>query len=363
MDINNKQELIAELENFHKAVTRVNELENYRNNVMPDESRTEIKNKKKEFGTLERIPTIFDIEIAFFEFDVDKLNEKRRKLEKFQKIFRIVLIVTGVSLILYNLFNIYSVSSIMVIGFMASVFMGLKYFQDKKNLKNDEDKYNNLTQKYNDSVNNFNHALQNYEEEKLSGIKAAQEYGKTYRKYYAEAEKIFNSYLEKIEDITREEFELNKQIQSFDLIDESYQHLTTRIIANLKSSRADTLREALNIAIDEERQEQYEAQRRYEEEQRAIREQLRLEAEQEEIRRHNMEIERQAAVQAKAAEDAARVAADTARRQATAERQAMGDSMRAQSAANARCNRCANYNACGNSRGIVNCGAFRPKTY
>lgn len=353
MDINNKKDLIAELENFHKSVTRVNQLENYRKNIMPEESRTEIKNKKKEFGTLERIPTIFDIEIEFFDFDVDKLNEKKEKFNNLNKYLRIVASVTVVCLVLFFLFKSDLFNFIASAGIIASILMALKRSQDKKQLKLEEDKYANLTQKYNDSINKFNHALQNYEKEKATGIKAAVEYGKTYRKYYAEAEKIFNSYLEKIEDITREEFELNKQIQSFDLIDESYQHLTTRIIANLKSSRADTLREALNIAIDEERQEQYEAQRRYEEEQRAIREQMRFEAEQEEMRRHNMELERHAATQAKAAENAANIAAEAARNQKAEDRHAKYQ-------AGIRCRSCVNFMTCGHMQ-IVNCGAFRQK--
>lgn len=359
MDINNKKDLIAELENFHKSLTRVNQLENYRKNIMPEESRTEIKNKKKEFGTLERIPTIFDIEIEFFDFDVDKLNEKKEKFNNLNKYLRIVASVTAVFFALFFLFKADLFNFIASAGIIASILMALKRSQDKKLLKLEEDKYANLTQKYNDSINKFNQALQNYEKDKATGIKAAEEYGKTYREYYAEAEKIFNSYLEKIEDITREEFELNKQIHSFDLIDERYQHLTTRIIANLKSSRADTLKEALNLAIDEERQEQYEAQRRYEEEQRALREQMRLEAEQAEIRRHNLEMEIQAAAQARASEKAAEVARKQAEEARYEAKRAHEKQVSAENNQLKICGRCAHYGRC--LGGIVGCGSFTPK--
>ncbi len=52
---------------------------------------------------------------------------------------------------------------------------------------------------------------------------------------------------------------------------------------------------------------------------------------------------------------------DLAKRREERDRQeAQREQMRAQSAANMRCARCANYNACGKSSGIINCGAFTP---
>ncbi len=366
MDINNKQEIITELEKFYQAKTRVENLEDYRQNVMPDESREEIKRKKKEFGTLENIPSIYDIEIEFYDYDVAKLNENREKIKKLEKNFFIILGVTGVCLLLFFMTNIDILNYISVLGIFASIFMGLRRSQDKKSLKSEEEKYSNLLQKYNDSINKFNTALQSYEKDKAAGIEAAKEYGKKYREYYSEAEKIMEKYIGKIEEITREEFDLMSYMSTFDLVDESYHHLIPRIVANLRSSRADTLKEALNLAIDEERQEQYEAQRRYEEEQRALREQMRLEAEQAEIRRHNLEMEIQAAAQARAAQDAARAsekAAEVARKQAEEARyEAKRAHEKQVSAENNQlkiCGRCAHYGRC--RGGVVGCGSFTPK--
>ena len=366
MDINNKQELIAELEKFHKAKTRVEELENYTENIMPQENREAIKKKKSEYGSLGKIPTIFDVTINFFEFDVDKLNQAKKTFKEFEKIFYIALGVTGVLMLIYFTSHVNIFNTLSVLGIFASIFLGKKHFNNKKTVKKLETEYDNLIKKYNESVTRFNNALQVYEKEKQAGIEAAREYGKKYREYYAEAEKILESYLNKIEDIIREQFDLCNYMQTFDLVDESYYHLIPRIVANLRSSRADTLKEALNIAIDEERQEQYEAQRRYEEEQRALREQMRLEAEQAEIRRHNLEMEIQAAAQARAAQDAARAsekAAEVARKQAEEARyEAKRAHEKQVSAENNQlkiCGRCAHYGRCGG--GVVGCGSFTPK--
>ncbi len=366
MDINNKQEIITELEKFYQAKTRVENLEDYRQNVMPDESREEIKRKKKEFGTLENIPSIYDIVIEFYDYDVAKLNENREKFKKLEKNFFIILGVTGVCMLIFFITLVDIFNFVSVLGIFASIFMGLRRSQDKKSLKSEEEKYSNLLQKYNDSINKFNTALQSYEKDKAAGIEAAKEYGKKYREYYSEAEKIMEKYIGKIEEITREEFDLMSYMSTFDLVDESYHHLIPRIVANLRSSRADTLKEALNLAIDEERQEQYEAQRRYEEEQRALREQMRLEAEQAEIRRHNLEMEIQAAAQARAAQDAARAsekAAEVARKQAEEARyEAKRAHEKQVSAENNQlkiCGRCAHYGRC--RGGVVGCGSFTPK--
>ena len=380
MDMNNKQEIITELEKFHQAKTRVENLEDYRQNVMPDESREEIKRKKKEFGTLENIPSIYDIEIEFYDYDVAKLNEKREKFTRrlvsqvrIEKNFFIILGVTGVCLLIFFTTHVEIFNYISVLGIFASIFMGLRRSQDKKSLKSEEEKYSNLLQKYNDSINKFNTALQSYEKDKAAGIEAAKEYGKKYREYYSEAEKIMEKYVGKIEEITREEFELMSYMSTFDLVDESYHHLIPRIVANLRSSRADTLKEALNLAIDEERQEQYEAQRRYEEEQRALREQMRIEAEQAEIRRHNLELEVQAAAQARAAQDAARAAeraTEIAKRQAKMQEEEAREARRSAREARDRqdameyrqkrtCANCALYGKC--AGGIVGCGSFVPK--
>ena len=70
---------------------------------------------------------------------------------------------------------------------------------------------------------------------------------------------------------------------------------------------------------------------------------------------------RQAREAAERAAEIEKIDRDLAKRREERDRQeAQREQMRAQSAANMRCNRCANHDACGNSRGIINCGAFTP---
>ncbi len=85
----------------------------------------------------------------------------------------------------------------------------------------------------------------------------------------------------------------------------------------------------------------------------------------EEIRLERIEREAyEATIAAERAAEIEKIDRDLAKRREERDRQeAQREQMRAQSAANMRCARCANHDACGNSRGVINCGAFTPKRY
>lgn len=168
---------------------------------------------------------------------------------------------------------------------------------------------------------------------------------------------------EQLEEAQRIQDELDKKT----VVSSDYFHLAHNISRALKTGRADTLKEALNLAIEEERKENEEAERRAE----AQRQEKIMERRADEERRHNAAMQHAAEEQARATrehnaamEREAKRANDLAKEQQkkqeeAAKRQAEKDS----SAAYALCAKCANSTRCAwNVKGKnPNCAAYRPR--
>ena len=138
----------------------------------------------------------------------------------------------------------------------------------------------------------------------------------------------------------------------------------------LKTGRADTLKEAINLALEEDRKDREEAERRAEaRQQEAILErqardnrmhneamQRAAEEEARATRAHNAAMEKEARAQAQAAAAQAR---EAARQTEIAQKQARD----AQRAASARCAGCANNLKCSykTKQNAGSCGAYRPR--
>ncbi|MBQ7761544.1 MAG: hypothetical protein IJ400_05765 [Clostridia bacterium] len=170
-----------------------------------------------------------------------------------------------------------------------------------------------------------------------------------YSEYHRKKQEAQLEYVRKNNELVEHKKEVQEELASVGVLTPSYYYLALHVADNLKSGRADTLKEALNLAIDDERKEN-EAEARRNEAQRQE-EILRRQAEEE--RRHNREMERAAREQ----NDELRRQGDELKRQA--------DQMRQQS--NKRydtsmCSRCYNYGrGCNGSfvRQTGTCGSFR----
>lgn len=201
-------------------------------------------------------------------------------------------------------------------------------------------------------------------------------------KHQAMMDEITQKYLKKLDVIHSEFNEIFDQLAEVTLIHIDHFEHAWRISSMLKTGRADSLTEAINLAIDEDRKEKEEATRQEE----ARRQEAILEQQAYDNRMHNEAMQRTAERQARATEAQARAAEAQARateaqaREAAkqtqmAEQKARNDAMNAKreererrqaehnakTAAMQRCYKCANYQSCGASRGNPNCGSFRAK--
>lgn len=198
----------------------------------------------------------------------------------------------------------------------------------------------------------------------------SQKYSDEFKRYEAGLEDIKEKYLNKLDQIHNELSEVAEQLDNVTLIHSNLFNNAWRISSMLRTGRADSLKEAINLALDEERKDMEEAARRAEaRQQEAILEQqardnrmhnaaMERAAEEEAraTRAHNAAMERAAQAQAQAAQAQAR---ESARQSEIAQRQARD----AQRAASARCAGCVNNLKCSYKakQNAGSCGAYRPR--
>lgn len=199
----------------------------------------------------------------------------------------------------------------------------------------------------------------------------------------AELEEIKQNVHKKLEEYQKEIDALQNELEGVDLIPDDLFYIAGSISSLLKQKRADSLKEAINLALDEERKDEEERARREEAEwQQYILEQQaydnrrhneamarQAEADARAMREHNAAMERAAKAQADAARvqaDAARAQADAAQAQAReAQRQTQMAQKQASDAwrnAHQRCIRCVKYGSCGvRGDAIIGCTGFTPR--
>ena len=198
----------------------------------------------------------------------------------------------------------------------------------------------------------------------------SQKYADELKHYEAGLEAIKEKHLQKLEQVRDELLKVAQLLDNATLIHSDLYSNAWRISAMLKTGRADSLKEAINLALDEERKDMEEAARRAEaRQQEAILEQqardnrihnaaMQRAAEEEAraTRAHNAAMERAAQAQAQAAQAQAR---EAARQSEFAQKQARD----AQRAASARCANCANSTKCTYKvkQNAGSCGAYRPR--
>ena len=194
----------------------------------------------------------------------------------------------------------------------------------------------------------FRRDIANYEEQVNHGLQQLPEYKDFYLHAVETLLQLINEWEGKKVAAQKELDVCNKDLAQIDFIPKEYFNLAEKIIHLLESGRADTYKEALNMAIEEDRQEALERARREEENRRIAA----MERQAEEARRQAEEARIRAAVDAKLQADRERRAQD----KANEERKYAGQR---------RCMSCANRSRCPNdmiARGDgLNCGAYTPR--
>ena len=206
----------------------------------------------------------------------------------------------------------------------------------------------------------FQSALDDYERECKAGMEAARTYKLNYALGLTKFYVSITTLLEERNTAEERRDELTNVVHENDVIDVSYLRYLDDIIAMLKSGRADSLKEALNIAIDEEHRAEYDAQQLAIEQRRAAA----AERQAEEERRHNQQMERQQRehdqAMERAEQDRVRIEKNRASEEKRERERAETERRHAESRARHQCSHCANYSKC-SVHGQVGCGAFVPR--
>lgn len=356
------EEIIEKLECLEKLLKETTNLNEYIETVCPQEYAQKVKNHISSITELKGKPSVFD-NFPTFPLDEKEVLERQEIYEKKKKTVQYAGCATAACLILFFVTNIHFLNVLSTIGILTSAFLYWQFSDIKKKFKEKKKEYEESVEKSAKDIDAFKNAMKVYEEEKARGIAMAYQYKNHYKKAYEEYEQILNEYGgQKIKSIDAF-LEKMEEVKTYDFMPLEYAHLIRPIIVLLKSGRADDYKEALNLAIQEEREEQAEAARRAEDarrtrilEEQAAEERRRTE----EMARHNREMEQQQQMQQ-------RMMLDEQRRQTKAmeaqQRESSRAAMEASKNASMRCARCAKHDACGRARGVPNCGAFEPKRY
>lgn len=360
-----KKEMIEKLRALQELTDELVKYGDYYESGCAEITADKILAIQAQLGKLPGIPSVVNAMPVFPEGE-EEYNTAKQETAQSATYNTVAMAATAGLVIL--MFCVPKTITVMLAGVSGVVWylVGKTHKLNKQGLKKKEQAYQKSLEQHASSMKAFRQALAGYDAEAKNGMEAAKAFGQCYREKRGE---IFNE-LEQYQSLKDAALtrctELIEQINAHDYITEDYFHHIPKLITLLQSGRADTYKEALNLAIEEERQDAIEAARQEEE----LRRLEALERQAEEERRHNMMMERQEAAYQRQMLQAERDRAEAERQRAVQARKdqerAARDAAHAQAEARNkalhRCSKCAKYNACGSSIGTPNCGAFEPKS-
>ena len=240
---------------------------------------------------------------------------------------------------------------------IASVVLFLQKNAAKKQYEKGKATYDKAMDVYEKSLGAFRGALAVYEQQRDDALTALAVHELSYDDWQAEDERLHQEFDQKLNEAYEGLESAECRIATYDFVPPQYHHLVSRVLINLKSGRADDYKEALNLAIFEEKDEQERAARMAEEARRtALAEQCA-----DEERRHNQQMEAQQAAHNQA------MAAQAARAEENRQKEARDAQRAAERAAQAgrqkRCIGCAHQTRCSikHTEGAYNCTGFSPR--
>ncbi len=378
MSQNSNKEVIEQLEKLHALLEEALECDEYVKSGCGQEYGDKIKKVIMTVDDLKGTPAVFK-NFPVFPIDNDELPVLKQEYEKRKKIWTYILVATVILVLIFFLGIGRIFNALASMGVIATIIYYFVYSQGKKMYFEKQKAYNASIQKSEKSFADFRKALSVYEKEKEIGIANAEkfylEYKSAYEKYEALLDEYENSKRNAMETLVNN----MKEAKEIDFVPEEYYDFVEPMIAMLKSGRAENYKEALNMAIEEDRIMRAEAERREQEAKRIKMMEEQAAAEQrraEELERHNrqMELDQQyqnkimMEQQRKQADDfakqqrevawQAKVSADQAQREANKQVSA------ARSAGVAKCANCMNNRRCPThvkeSGGGLNCGSYTP---
>lgn len=359
-----KKEIIEKLKALQALTEDLVKYGSYYESGCTEMAAEKISQIQSDLGSLPGIPSVVNAMPVFPEGEAE-YNTAKTETAKSKSYSTLALAATaGLAILMFCVPKPLPVFLTGVAG-VVWYFVYQTHKLNKQGLVKKEKAYQESLERHRASMGEFRHALVNYPKEVKDGIEAAKTFGQRYREKRSEIFAVTEQYQELKEAALNHCTELITQINEHDYISEEYYHHVPKLITLLQSGRADSYKEALNIAIEEERQNAIEAARREEEARRLEV----LERQAEEERRHNMMIERQEAAHQRQMAQAERDRAEAERLRAVQARRDQERATRDAAHANAvarnnalhRCAKCAKSDACGINRGIPNCGAFEPK--
>ncbi len=257
-----------------------------------------------ELGELPAVPSVFR-SFPKFPAGEEEMKAAEQAMSKKKMILLPLVAVTAISYLIFLLFHAYFFSTLTTIGLLPTGLFAYQYFSRKSDYDKLKKKYEETVSTYNKTMGAFQAALNCYEEEKAAGLVAAQEYSARYQAAYGTYEGLLAEFGANKEVAEQKYLAIGEEVYADQDFAKDYDSYLYQIVNFMRSGRAETYADALNLAISEERAERAEQERRKEEARRTA-----MMAEQAaEARRHNEAMERQAEMQNKIAQDDARRAA------------------------------------------------------
>ncbi len=281
------KEIIKKLENIRDLIKEYYSLNQYIEEGNEEEFSQAVEKIKNDLGEIE-VPSVFG-NMPVFPIDELYFASTKNDKESKEKIFKIILIATIISLVLYFITHWGFLNTVSVIGVFATAIFGYFYSTSKRQYNTKKGEYDKTVEKYKKTNDAFLQSLEFFEDEKKDCIANSKEYAERYESAYGDFVMALADNGANMSKATERLSELEEKLSNNEIIDPQYFYLIDEIISNLRTGRADDYKEAVNLAIEEEKERQEMiARREAEERQNRI-----LAMQVEEQRRHNEAIERQ----------------------------------------------------------------------
>lgn len=358
----NKQEAITKLTELNNLLDEFGEemIKSDKGGSLITEYTKIFNQIKKQTGKLTNVPAV----ITHFPnynyklYDINGLETQKKELLKKSAI------IAGVALLSFLISKIsiklFFFNYIAIISFFVLLYFGSKVNNIAKEYNEKKQKNDKSLEKFIQEEKDFLETIKTFDSDKKIGMQTALEYKETVIKAIAESKVQVEQLQKKTSESKKRKEELTEEINKYDFVPLDYIQYVPTVLNLLKSGRADDYKEALNLAIAEEKDAEERAQRAEEDRRRT----MLLQEQAEEERRHNLQMEQEQAtanrIQAEQAAQARRAEQQRQRVEDRAARDARDRQLTAERNAMNRCSKCANRFACGSARGQVNCGAFVP---
>ncbi len=295
----NNKEVINKLKKLEELLDKKSDLEYRIQYGELDDAKKRLNEIRRVRGDGPMVPSVYSI-MPLFPIDKDIYLPNELKYEKLKKI--LILFAGGgiISILLYLITKASFLSSLGAVGIVGTAVLlylckGLKrIYLEKKKI------YDESVEKFNQTMDSFRQNLSRFEKEKAQAKDSMAKFIQLQNSCHNDFVAAREEYQANINNAKQQLVGIEQQITGLDILSSEYHYLTKNILSSLQSGRADNLKDALNLAIEDDRKEREEEQRREEERLR----QEAMEQQMEEMRRHNRQMEQQQQQMAKDAAEA-----------------------------------------------------------